>query len=155
MENTAKRRLLISQMESKLKPFIVAGGIAMPDKGWVNAIRVILNMTLGQLGSKLKTSAQAIRGLEMREASGQITLNALKDMAEAMDMKLVYAIVPKDGSLEKLIDKRVYSLARQIVLRTSASMKLEDQENSNERLEKAVTEKAIELKAALPKYLWE
>jgi hypothetical protein len=45
-------------------------------------------------------------------------------------MQLVYGLVPKDGSLEALIERKAKQLATQIVLRTSNSMKLEEQENS-------------------------
>ncbi len=150
-----KRKLVLEQMDNKLLVFKNASEVIMPTKGWLNAVRVTINMTLNQLGKKLKTSAQAIRGLETREASGNITLNTLKEAAAAMNMKLVYAIVPFDGSLENLIEKRAAEIARQIVLRTSASMRLEDQENSSERLKKAVEEKAAEIKEELPKYLWD
>jgi hypothetical protein len=46
-------------------------------------------------------------------------------------------------------------LATEIVKRTSASMKLEDQENKPDRLKKAVIEKAEEIKFQMPKYLWD
>ena len=91
----------------------------------------------------------------MREATGNITMNRLREAAQAMDMKLVYGLIPADGSIEKMIEKRAYVLAKEIVLRTSNSMKLEDQENSTERIEKAIQEKATEIKEELPKYIWE
>jgi hypothetical protein len=51
-------------------------------------------------------------------------------------MELVYGLVPKDGSIEKLIDRKAKELATRIVSRTSNSMKLEDQENTQQRLKK-------------------
>ena len=77
---------------------------------------------------------------------GTITLNTLRETAEALQMKLIYAIIPKEQSLEKLIESHARELAEKIVLRTSASMKLEDQENTNTRLAKAINEKIEELK---------
>lgn len=41
-----------------------------------------------------------------------------------------------DGSLDALIERKAKALATEIVLRTSNSMKLEDQENSMYRIEK-------------------
>jgi hypothetical protein len=79
----------------------------------------------------------------------------LREAADALDMKFVYGIIPKDGSIELMIEKRAKELAQKIVLRTSNSMKLEDQENSGERIEKAIQEKTEEIKEELPKYLWE
>ena len=46
-------------------------------------------------------------------------------------------------------------IADQIINRTSASMKLEDQENKPDRLQKAVKAKAEEIRIQMPKYLWD
>jgi hypothetical protein len=61
-------------------------------------------------------------------------------------MKLVYGFIPKTGSLEQMIEKRALEIASEIVQRTSASMKLEDQENPETRLHKAILEKVAEMK---------
>ena len=72
-----------------------------------------------------------------------------------MDMQLVYGFVPNDGSLDALIDRKAKELAKQIVMRTSNSMKLEDQQNSAERLEQAIQERTIAIKNEMPKILWD
>ena len=69
-------------------------------------------------------------------------------------MQLVYGFVPKDGSLDALINRKARELATQIVMRTSQTMKLEDQENSPGRIKKAIEERAIAIKAEMPKMLW-
>ena len=70
-------------------------------------------------------------------------------------MHLVYGLVPKDGSIEKLIDRKAKELATRIVLRTSNTMKLEDQENTQQRLKKAIEERTAVIKNELPKILWD
>jgi predicted DNA-binding mobile mystery protein A len=150
-----KQQLVIEQMDKKLTVFKSVENVIIPSKGWLNAVRVSLKMTLQQLGNRLNITAQSANDLEMREALGTITLNRLREAANALDMKFVYGIIPKDGSIELMIEKRAKELAQQIVLRTSNSMKLEDQENSGERIEKAIQEKTEEIKEELPKYLWE
>jgi predicted DNA-binding mobile mystery protein A len=112
-------------------------------------------MTLQQLGNRLNITPQSARDLENREAVGNITINTVRQAAQALDMKLVYGFVPNDGSIALMIEKRAEELARKIVLRTSQTMKLEDQEISPDKIEKAIQEKAEELKDKLPKYLWE
>jgi len=57
--------------------------------------------------------------------------------------------------LEELIDRKAKELAIQIVLRTSNTMKLEDQENTKQRIEKAIREMATTLKNEMPKTLWD
>jgi hypothetical protein len=70
-------------------------------------------------------------------------------------MHLVYGLVPEEKSLEAYIDRKARELAKQIVARTSNSMKLENQENSTERIEKAIEERTEMIKRELPKNLWD
>jgi len=70
-------------------------------------------------------------------------------------MQLVYGFVPNDGSLDALIERKAKDLATQIVLRTSNTMKLEDQENTRQRIEKAIEERAFILRNEMPKILWD
>jgi len=62
---------------------------------------------------------------------------------------------PKDGSLDALIDRKARELATKIVLRTSNTMRLEDQENSRERIQKAIEERTEALKNEMPRSLWD
>jgi predicted DNA-binding mobile mystery protein A len=149
-----KQQLLIEQTDRKLDLYRPAENVIVPSRGWINTARISLNMTLQQLGKRLSITAQSVKALEKREAAGNITINRLREAATAMDMKLVYGLIPMEGSIEKMIEKRAKTLAREIVLRTSNSMKLEDQENSAERIEKAINDKAAEIKEELPKYIW-
>jgi hypothetical protein len=79
----------------------------------------------------------------------------LREAGLALNLKLVYGFVPMEGSIEKIIENRAYELAREIISRTSQSMKLENQENHEERLKKAIEMKAREIKDKMPKYLWD
>jgi hypothetical protein len=72
-----------------------------------------------------------------------------------MDMHLVYGFVPVDGNLDALIDRKAKELATQIVMRTSNTMKLEDQENTKKRIEKAIQERTDSIKNEMPKILWD
>jgi hypothetical protein len=83
------------------------------------------------------------------------TIKSLREIAHALDMQLVYGFVPNDGSLDALIEKRATELATKIVLRTNNTMKLEDQGNTNERIKKAIKERADEIKNEMPKILWD
>src|ERR1017187_3541532 len=150
-----KQRLILEQTDRKLLTYIPLIHSIIPPEGWINTLRKALNISLRQLGNKLGGSAQAVKGLEISEKNRTITLQSLNELAKAMDMKLVYALVPTDGSLEELLNRKATIMARQIVKRTSNTMKLEDQENSSERLEKAVHEKINELKNDMPKTLWD
>lgn len=154
MENS-NQKLLIEQADKKLQPFRDLVTILIPPKGWINTVRAALKMSLRQLGNRLNISPQSVKEIEEREANGSLTIRSLREVGLALDLKLVYGFVPMDGSIEKMIEKRAFELAREIIARTSHSMKLENQENKEERLTKAVEMKAGELIDRMPKYLWD
>jgi len=150
-----KNSLQKKQLNDKLKVFKIAQSIPTPSSGWIKAIRTTLGMSLEQVGNKLGVSKQNIQSLEKREKEGSITLNSLKEAARVMDMEVVYAIVPKDESLDKLIERKAEKLAKEIVLRTTQNMALEDQENSKKRILEAIEERKNELITKMPKSLWD
>lgn len=150
-----KKKLQIEQLENKLNGFSTAQKVVAPPTGWLKAVRVSLGMSLQQLADKLSITKQSVQEIELREKEGTITLKSLREAANALDMQLVYGLVPKDGSIEKLIDRKAKELATQIVSRTSNTMKLEDQENTQQRLKKAIEERTAVIKNELPKILWD
>ena len=117
--------------------------------------QLIFEQCLRQLGARLSITPQSTREIEEREKSDTISLKVLKQVASALDMHFVYAFIPKEKSLEKMVEKRASELAKQIVERTSVQMNLEDQKNPEERIEKAINEKTKELARLMPKYLWD
>jgi predicted DNA-binding mobile mystery protein A len=150
-----KQLLLLQQTDKKLEAFKHLKAHIIPSKGWINILRTSLKMSLRQLGDRLRISPQSVKEIEEREANGTITLNSLQDAANAMDMKLVYGFVSKHESLEQMIEKRARELATEIVMRTHATMTLENQQNSKERIEQAIEQKTAEIKFEMPKYLWD
>ena len=149
------KSLQLQQLNNKMLAFASLKQVAMPPTGWIKAIRLALGMSMQQLGNKLSITKQSIHDIEKREKDGSITIKSLKELGRALDMQLVYGFVPNDGSLDALIEKRAIKLATKIVLRTSNTMKLEDQQNSKKRIEKAIKERAAEIKNEMPKILWD
>ncbi len=150
-----KKSLQLQQLNSKMLGFASLRQVAIPPTGWIKAIRTAIGMSMQQLGNRLTVSRQAILDMEKREKDGSITIKSLKAIARAMDMQLVYGFVPNDGSLDGLIEKQATELATKIVLRTSNTTKLEDQGNTNKRIEKAIKERSEEIKNDMPKILWD
>jgi len=151
----ANQKLLMEQADRKLQPFRSLETIVIPPKGWLNAIRTALKMSLRQVGNRLSISPQSVKEIEEREANGSLTIKSLREAGLALNLKLVYGFVPMDGSIQKMIENRARELALEIISRTSQSMKLENQENREERLKKAVEMKAREIMDKMPKYLWD
>jgi predicted DNA-binding mobile mystery protein A len=150
-----KRSLQIQQLDSKMLAYHSLQKVAPPPIGWIKAVRTAIGMSMLQLGNLLSITKQSVQDMERREKDGSITIKTLREAAEALDMQLVYGFLPNDGNLEALIDRKAKELATQIVLRTSNTMKLEDQENTKQRIEKAIQERAAILRNEMPKALWD
>ncbi|TAN21601.1 MAG: mobile mystery protein A [Chitinophagaceae bacterium] len=150
-----KKSLQIQQLDDKIRIFASLQKVVPPPTGWLEAVRTAIGMSMQQMGNRLSITRQGVQDMEKREKDGSITLKSLRDAARALDMQLLYGFVPNDGSLEALIERKAKELATQIVLRTSNTMKLEDQENSKKRIRKAIEERAAIIKNDMPKILWD
>ena len=148
-------RLIIEQLDKNLNKLQILKAAEVPSRGLIHSIKTSFNMSLAPLGRRMKKTPVAIREIEERERSRTITLKKLAEVGEALDLQLVYGFIPKDASLQAMIEKRAEKIAREIVMRTSHTMALEDQENREERLQQAVKERAYRLLQELPKHLWD
>ena len=142
-------------LDAKIRQLAPLLQVQAPPAGWIRAIRKALGISMQQLGNKLGTSKQAIMEMEKREQAGAITLNSLREVAKTMDLQLVYALIPREGSLDALIERRAYDLAKQIVLRAAQTMHLEDQGNAPERINQAIEERASAIQQEMPKWIWD
>jgi len=148
-------KLQFQQLNEKIDQLTDLQHVIVPPIGWIKAIRNGIGMSMEQLGKKLSITKQGVMDIEKREKEGAITIKSLQEIAKAMDMKLVYGFVPNEGDLEQMIETRGIEMATKIVERTSNTMKLEDQANSKERIEKAIKERASEIINNTPKILWD
>jgi predicted DNA-binding mobile mystery protein A len=148
-------KLQFQQLNEKIDQLTGLQHVIVPPIGWIKAIRNGIGMSMQQLGKKLSITKQGVMDIEKREKEGAITIKSMQEIAKAMDMKLVYGFIPNKGSLEQMIETRAIEMAKKIVERTSNTMKLEDQANSKERIEKAIKERASEIINNTPKILWD
>lgn len=149
------RKLMVEQLDRKLAKLHILKEVEVPSKGWINAVRTTLNMSLVQLAKRLKKTSVSVKEIEEREQNRTITLKKLIEVGEALDLQFVYGFLPRESSIEKMIEKRAEEVAREIVMRTSHTMALEDQENRQERLQQAIRERTHILMQELPKQLWD
>jgi predicted DNA-binding mobile mystery protein A len=148
-------KLQFQQLNEKMDQLNGMQHVIVPPIGWIKAIRNGIGMSMEQLGKKLSITKQGVMDIEKREKEGAITINSMQEIAKAIDMQFVYGFVPNAGSLEQMIETRALEIATKIVERTSTTMKLEDQVNSKERIEKAIKERAEEIINKTPKILWD
>jgi predicted DNA-binding mobile mystery protein A len=127
--NPEFRNLRAKQLERALQPFIAAKGTLRPPKGWIRAIREVAGISVRGLAKQLSKSPSSglVPHLEKSEAEYRITLGRLRDAAEALGCQLVYALVPKTGRVQDLLEQRARTKADENVRAVEHSMALENQ----------------------------
>jgi len=149
-----QKKIGIEQLDHKLRLFYEIKNIEVPERGWVYAIRTALNMTLQQLGHKLKISIQGVKDIEKREVSGSISIKSMKEVAKALDMQFVYGFVSNHNSIEKLIELKAGELAEKRVLKNLNAVS-ENKKLSEADLQREIEYFAREIKREIPKSLWD
>jgi predicted DNA-binding mobile mystery protein A len=125
--------------------------LQVPPEGWLRTMRKALGMSGAQLARRAGVSRALISKIELVEASGSVTLRTMQQMAEAMNCRFVYAIVP-EHDVESVIEARARDKAEALVKQASIHMALEDQLLSKSRLEleiKRVTKELLDKPSAL------
>jgi predicted DNA-binding mobile mystery protein A len=121
------RELRVNQIDRSLKTFAGTQTVTRPQRGWLRSIREALGISMREVARKMRKTPQTVASFEKSEASDRITLQTLRHYAEAMDCELVYAVVPKFGSLKQVGEKRARQTAENDVRAVEHTMALEDQ----------------------------
>ena len=114
-------------MESKIKKLAPLTKEEKPPKGWIHSIRKAIKLPSVFLAKTLCFSQSRVSQIEKQEVEGTLTLNTLSAVADALNCDFVYALVPKDGSLEQMVKKFAHYKAVSIINDTLRTMSLEDQ----------------------------
>ena len=125
-----------------------------PNSGWIRTIRESLGMTQAQLAKRLGITRQGLDGLERGEVSGKITLESLRRLAEALNSRVVYMVVP-DTSLTEMRRSRATKLAETQLKRVSHSMKLEAQGVKQGEAKRQLARLVDEILSENPRKLWD
>lgn len=73
---------------------------------WARDMRRALGIKLAFLTDETQVGRTTLYVAERREATGAITIGELEALAEAMECKLVYAIVPERGTVAELAEEQ-------------------------------------------------
>ena len=111
-------------------------------------------MSLRQLAERMGLTTASAAGLEDREVSSSITLRSLSRAAEALNCRLVYALVPNE-SLEAVVRRQAELAADRILSRVDATMALEDQSADSETRSQQREDLVDELVRTTPRDLWD
>ena len=140
-----------ARLDERFKAMGQSTAYAQPVRGWVKAIREALGMSTAQLAKRLGVRQPSIVEMEQSEAKGTITLATLKRVAEALDCRLVYALVP-NKPLEQTVRERARLFARRRLEPIAHSMALEDQ-----KVQRGETDDMIDeiLRETNPRRFWD
>ena len=123
------------QLERRIAPLRnMESSLARPPRGWIKAIREALGMTTRQLAMRLGVAPSRIPAIEKGEVHGSLTLQSLREAAEALDCRLVYALVPRKP-LEELLRERARAYASERLQSIHHTMHLENQAMEGEDFE--------------------
>ncbi len=128
-----------------------AARLAPPVRGWIKAVRQALGMSTTQLAKRLGVKQPSVVGLEQSEAKGSIELATLRRAAEALDCRLVYALVP-NKPLETVVRERACAFLRRRRAPIEHSMLLEDQQTADRDAEARLDETVRETN---PRLFWD
>jgi predicted DNA-binding mobile mystery protein A len=144
----------IRHLDKRFAKLRVSAGSARPPKGWVRAIRDALGMTTAQLARRIGVSQPRVVELEQAEVSGSITLRSLQRAAEALDCRLVYALIPQTP-LEGRIRERAEALAARHSGAVEHSMLLEGQAVDDAQMSRQLHRQRVEDLLRKPARLWD
>ncbi len=98
-----------------------------PRAGWIRAIRDALGMSGADLARRMGVSQSRVAQLEKGEVSGDIKVSTLDRAADGLGCDLVYALIPRSGSLETDVRTQARAKAVEHAGRAAHTMRLEDQ----------------------------
>lgn len=149
MKNDLEKIKEIRKLDTVLKKASSLNAVELPSDGWINEIRKTICMSRKQLAAKIEepfvdkggdivkykkkpVTAQAILEFEKSEVNGTITLNSMKKLAKALNLKLVYGFVPVENSIWSIINKRAREVAVEYYKKDENAKELENAINLEE-----------------------
>jgi predicted DNA-binding mobile mystery protein A len=97
------RGSLARSLDEKMLPFRLARKLKRnPQRGWLRAIREAVGIPVETLAERAGVCRWEIARLEKSEENQRIMLSSLRRAAEGLGCDLVYALVPKQGTVTEM-----------------------------------------------------
>jgi predicted DNA-binding mobile mystery protein A len=148
------KALARQQLDRRFAALRKTGDFARPQRGWIKAIREALGISTTQLAKRLGVAQTRVSQMEKAESESAIRLQTLKQVAEALDCALVYALVP-NKPLEEMVRDRAAQIADLQLARTDHTMRLESQGLGQAALMAEREHLIRKLTEGEPRRLWE
>lgn len=121
------RKAMVLVTDRKLRKLRPLRELSRPSKGWIRTIRETLGITTQQMAMRMGVTQPRVVRMEKDEPRGGISLETLKKAADALDCELIYALVPRSGSLEAYRQDQARHVARKMLAQVDHTMALENQ----------------------------
>ena len=131
------------------------GSLQIPSEGWLTTMRKALGMSVPQLARRAGVTKAAIYQAERKERERGITIRQMEKLADSLDGRFVYAIVPAHGDIRDRLRVQARAKAEGIVRRASSHMALEKQSLTNEQIVQEMERLANRLVDDMPSDFWD
>lgn len=152
MGNSLKK-LRQLQIQENLESYMPLLAKSAPRNGWIRLIRSALGIQTSILAKKLNCSAANVSLLEKSEKAKTISLNKLDEIAQALNCKLVYSIIPMEP-IDQMLVKQANKIAKKQIRAINHSMALEQQGLNDKQVKLQEKLLAEELLQGNLKKLW-
>jgi len=132
------------RLDNRFNALPPASYFTRPHKGWIRAIRDALGMTTGELAVRMGVRQQTISDIERSEQHDTVQLKTLERAAQAMNCRLVYALIP-NSSLKETVNAQARRKATKHLQTASQHSRLEDQAVSSQELAAQIEELAAQI----------
>lgn len=136
------------------KAQVKISGIYRPAEGWLRTTRKALGVPPRIIYERLGITKSEYFRRERAELEGTLTLQNLKQAAQAMNCELHYAIVPC-ASVDEVVKNQANKHASKLIKDARVHMELEDQATSMEQIEFQFEKITKQLINERPKWFWE
>ena len=102
-----ERELARRRLDKELRYYRLADREKHPTEQLLRRVRQVLGLRSAEVARAVGVNRSVLFRLEGSEARGTISLRAMSRVAQAMNCKVIYAVIPSDGTtLEEMVDRR-------------------------------------------------
>jgi predicted DNA-binding mobile mystery protein A len=107
MKDAKEQKIITKQVSRRLEDLRPFQNQAKGVSSWINYLRQGLGMRVAQLAARVGVAQSSISSSIKLEKEGRITINKLKEIADALECDLVYGFVPRQKIEDIVHDQAV------------------------------------------------
>ncbi len=151
MKKYLEQKIIRKQISRRLDALIELQKQFKGIDSWIDYVRSGLGMSVVQLAGRLGLAQSSVSTSIKLEKEGRITVEKLREVADAMDCDLVYGFVPRK-KLSDIVHEQAVKKTLELMSEAETHMSLEDQKvllDKNERMKDLVEDRLYS------KHLWD